>query len=433
MKFTNRLSAYLLLASIAFLLTPSNAFADDWPHWHGPARNDISSDHSGWNGKEWPVQEKWKTSLGVGSGSPIVVGKQVYALGWRDGKDIVSCLDLETGKVQWQQSYACPQYGRDAVGDQSLYRGPSTTPEYDSATGYLYTLSCDGDLMCWDTKKNGDKIWGFNLHDRYQIKQRPKVGRRGLRDYGYTTAPLVWNDWLIVEVGCKNANTIAFNKKNGKEVWQSELKEPAGHAGGLVPMTVENIPCLAVFTIRNLAVIRLDEKNAGKTMATFPWITDFANSIATPAVEKNYVVITSAYNHGTICKLEITTKGAKQIWESRFASGVCSPIIHKNHLYWAWNQIRCLDFTSGDSVWSGGRIGAAGSCIITSDDKMIVWCGRGQLMLIDTVKDSPNSLNVLAEKKLLNDTAWPHVVLANGWILCKDRSGNMVGLSIQKK
>lgn len=39
----------------------------------------------------------------------------------------------------------------------------------------------DGDLRCWNTIKNGQSVWSSNLHDKYNIPQRPDVGR-GQRD-----------------------------------------------------------------------------------------------------------------------------------------------------------------------------------------------------------------------------------------------------------
>ena len=42
------------------------------------------------------------------------------------------------------QEYDSPRFGRLAEGDQGLYSGPTSTPEFDAASGLLFTLSCDG-------------------------------------------------------------------------------------------------------------------------------------------------------------------------------------------------------------------------------------------------------------------------------------------------
>ncbi|MCA9266708.1 MAG: PQQ-binding-like beta-propeller repeat protein, partial [Planctomycetales bacterium] len=273
-------------------LLPTFLWAGDWPHWRGADRNDIISEPSGWTGDHWIASRaSWITNVGDGSSSPLVIGGQLYVMGWRDQRDFLYCLRASTGEEIWSVSYPCPRFGRRATGDQGLYGGPTSTPEYDVATGYLYTLSCDGDLHCWDTGRRGRQVWRVNLYDAYHVEQRPKIGRSGRRDYGYTTAPLVHEDWLIVEIGAHEGTLAAFDKKTGKQVWLSQAKMPAGHSGGLAPMSVEGRPCVAVFTLRGLVVTRLDEGHAGQTVAEYEWTTSFANNIATPAVFQNYVVM----------------------------------------------------------------------------------------------------------------------------------------------
>lgn len=423
-----------MCCSLAFALCQSFVAAD-WPHWRGPARTGVSPESSGYHDGRWNIDKPaWRINVGKGCSSPLVIGNKLYTMGWKAGKDVVICLDAATGKEIWSQSYACPLFGRLALGDQNQYAGPSSTPEYDAAAGHLFTLSTDGDLHCWDTKKQGAKVWGLNLHQRYKVLQRPRVGQSGHRDYGFTTSPLIHGNWLLLEVGAAEGTVMAFDKHTGKEVWRSALQEPAGHTGSVVPITVENIPCVAVLTHFHLAVIRLDKGHEGKTLARYPWVTEFANSIATPAVHGPYVLITSAYNQMKLCKLKITRQGAEKVWEQKYPSGVCSPVIHKDRVYLAWRTIRCLDFDTGQQLWSGENVGTPGSCIITADERLIVWAKSGELFLIDSAERSPKKLNVLAQNnQVLSDLAWPHVVLAQGRLYCKDREGNLVGFELNRR
>lgn len=403
--------------------------AGDWPHWRGADRNDIVSEASGFSGGKWPLgAPAWKVNVGIGCSSPIVVGKKLYATGWKQNREWLVCLDLSRGKVTWIKSYACPKYGRFSTGDKGIYAGPSSTPEYDAETGYLYTLSIDGDLNCWNTSQSGSRVWKRNLYDAFAVKRRPDVGtrRRTLRDYGYTSSPMVHGDQLLVEVGSAQGTVMAFDKRTGKRLWASECKDEAGHTGGPVPMVVEDVPCVAVLTLRHLVVMRLDKPHAGKTIAQYKWTTDFANNIPTPAVWKNSVVVTSAYNRYAMARLDISLAGAKKVWEARSPSGVCSPIIHRGHVYWAWRGVHCVDFATGKKLWTGGSVGTAGSCIITGDDRMIVWADNGNLLLVETARRSPKRYRELAKRnRIFRRDAWPHVVLANARLYCKDREGNL--------
>jgi outer membrane protein assembly factor BamB len=395
----------------------------------------VSQEASGWDGKTWLKGELWRTSAGEGSSSPIVVGNQVFLTGWSGNRDTVFCLDAATGRELWKQSYASPRYGRFAVGDQSLYSGMCSTPEYDPATRVLYTLGVDGDLNAWDTRQKGKRLWSVNLYDRYKAVRRPEVAvrRKTQRDYGYMSSPLVYQDQLIVEVGAKTGNLVALDKTTGREQWRSENRDEAGHTGGPVPITVEKIPCVATLTLRNLVVTQIVGSSAGKTIATYPWTTDFANNIPTPAVSGDSVIVTSAYNHVAMCRVKVTLKGATKIWENELASGVCSPIIKDGKVYWAWRGVHCVDFATGKELWSGGKVGSQGSCILTGDDRLIVYANKGDVSLVETAKRSPKKYTQLAAGSVLSRTdAWSHVVLANGRLICRDRSGSVRCVAVAK-
>jgi len=248
-----------------------------------------------------------------------------------------------------------------------------------------------------------------------------------LRDYGYTTSPLVRGRWLLVEVGSRAGNLVAFDKKSGRQVWSSECKDEAGHTGGPVPMNVDGLPCAAILTLRNLVIVSLDSERPGRTIGSAKWTTDFGNNIATPSVSGQSVIVTSAYNHYAMARFDVARDKLVKKWETEgVASGVCTPIIHDNRVYWAWRGVHCLDFETGKELWVGGKVGSPGSCILTSDDRLIVHTNRGELSLVETAKRSPSKFTQLSRlPPQFRADAWPHVVLAQGGILCKDRQGNL--------
>ena len=184
-------------------------------------------------------------------------------------------------------------------------------------------------------------------------------------------------------------------------------------------------------TIRNLLVVRLDEGHAGETLAEFPWVTDFANTISTPAVADSSLIITSEYNQYAICRVNITRDGAQLMWKQPYASGVCSPIVHKGYVYWCWRGLYCLDLETGKPVWRGGRFGDTGSLLATADDRLIAWADQGELVLVETALREPERYRELARKRrIFASDVWPHVVLSAGRLYCKDRDGNLVCLSL---
>lgn len=423
----------LLRGAWLALMLGTSLMAEDWPHWRGPRRDGTSGESSRWEQGAWPPRQAWRASVGEGSTSPIVAGGRLYVLGWSDQRDHLHCLDAHSGKLLWRRSYAAPRYGRHATGDQGLYAGPTSTPEYDSQSGLLVTLSADGDLRAWDTRREGQPVWHVNLYQEYAPPQRPRVGRSGLRDYGYTTAPLVWGDWVMVEAGSPQGTVMAFDKHTGKLRWSSQATDPAGHTGGLVPLEVAGKDLLAVHTFAGLVVLSLEEP-PGRTVATFPWRTEFANNIATPVACDDSVLITSAYNHGKLARLRIASGGAEPVWEIDWPSKVCTPVVFEGHVYWAWNKMLCVDLATGQGRWEAGGYDDPGSCIVTADARLIVYAGRGRLTLVESARRAPDRYVKLAETGPLFQTeAWPHVVLADGRLYCKDRDGNLVCLVLDAK
>lgn len=417
---------------------------EEWPGWRGPNRNDITSEKSGWGSGGWRLKRIWSKSVGAGGTSVVVGGKgRLYTMGWISGKDYVYCLDAATGKEIWKKEYKCRPYGRYARGDQGWYKGVTSTPEYDGQTGLLYTLSTDGDLYC-RRGQNGEKVWHINLYDKYKVKRRP-----GNRDYGYTSSPLIQGELLIVEVGDDEGNLMAFEKRSGKRRWASQCNDPAGHNSGPMPMTVQGVPCIAVFTCASLLVVRTDKGHEGKTVARYGWVTDYNNNIASAAVSGNKVLVTSGYNQNRMCMFEITLKGISKRYEVKGDySKVCTPVIYNNHIYIAYNQLRCYEIDKDGLKlrWTGSRdkfdFGTEGSCLITGDRRLIAFGSRGgrrRLGLVDIGEGSGDKCKLLASNedvfagvKSGRGRAWPHVVLAEGRIYCKDSDGNIVCFSVGK-
>jgi outer membrane protein assembly factor BamB len=403
------------------------AMAEDWPHWRGPTRNSHSSEPSGYNGEKWlETRPLWTANVGEGSTSPVVIGERLYVLGWREARDRLSCRDAATGKAIWTKEYDSPRHARHATGDEGLYSGPTATPEYDPQTRLLYTLGSNGDLICWNTADSGSELWKLNLYDRYQVEQRPKIKRSGLRDYGYTASPLVFNDWLLVEVGSDEGTVMAFDKRTGQQVWASEYRGEAGHSGAPVLMTVESVPCAAMFTLRQLVVMRLDEGQAGQTIATHDWETEWANNILTPTVVGSDVLIGSYHTHHATARMHITLAGAKEIWKQPFASHVGSPVVHKDQVYLCGAQLNCLDWNTGELQWKGGSFGDGGACVLTADERLVVLSSKGDLSLIETAGRADGQYKELARLGGQFQTeAWCHPILAGGRVYAKDRAGNL--------
>ena len=420
-------------AALAVALLAASA-ADTWTHRQGPVRNGTVPWSSGYGELTWPPgAPTWTAKVGVGSSSPIVAppapgetAPRLYTMGWEDGHETLHAFDAHSGEPKWTGKYAAPAYGRFAMGDQGLFEGPISTPEYDRTTRRVFTLGCDGDLMAWS--ESGDSLWHRNLYDQLKVGQRPKLTRQGHRDYGYTSSPVAAGPWVIVEAGSpEHGNTIAFRKSDGEFAWASQCKDEAGHNNGPAPFLVDRVPCLAVFTHRNLVVMRLDPGHEGETVGQVPWLTDYAQHIATPAVAPNRVIVTAGYNQMRMTCYKVSLADGLDVqWEQSQISKICTPVIHRGHVYFAYRNLVCLDAASGEERWRGGDFGEAGSVVATGDNRLVAYGGKGRLVLAEGAARSPNAYKELAAAgPYFRTDAWPHAVFVNERLYLKDRAGNL--------
>lgn len=426
------------ISVIIVLLLCTPAFAADWPHWRGPNKNDHVPEKSGWNGSKWVLQDLWNAEVGEGSTTPIVVGRQLITMGFRDGQEVVVSLDVETGKELWSQSYPAPRFGRYAVGDQGLYFGPTASPEYDPATAYAYTLGCDGELVCWNANEKGKEVWRKNLYNVYKMEQRPGEGdrNRNQRDYGYICAPLVYNDWLLVETGGNAGTVCALDKKTGKHLWSSQHKNFAGHSGSSVIMSIEGIPCLAILTFREFLVMRLDKGREGETLGTYAFPSAYANNLLTPTFLDDKVLLSAYHSFGktnspTTHLVQVTSSGIEKVWEQPVSSHLFSTVVAENRIYIAGPELYCLDWNTGKTIWKGAGFNYGASLVLTFDERLIVLGNRGKLRLVESGLHKNQDYHELsARDTLTRDDIWSHVVLANGRLYCKDVRGRLLCLKV---
>ena len=419
-----------LLASTAVCVAAPLSIAGDWPQWRGPDHNGVSRESPNWP-SGWPPRKLWSTNVGAGCSSPIIADGKVIAMGWagergkggEQGTDTVYCLDGQTGRLVWKQSYPARYQGRLRAGDTSAYGGPLATPSFDAATGYIYTLGVDGQLACWAGRNGGRRIWARALHDDFKIAQRPNLGK-GLRDYGFTCSPLICGGLLIVQVGDAGGTIVAFDKRTGEKRWSSEYRGAAGHCGGIVPVTADSIGAVAVLTLTDLVLMRVED---GKTLSTRAWQTDFACNLPTPAVDGKRVVLTSGYNQSAAALVDLAGGKPGPLWRSRTHAVVASPVVAGGRLFLVNDLLQCVDMADAKLLWKGGRFGH-GSCIATADDKLLVF-GNGRLALVDAKAGQYQQL--ASVENLVKGTCYPQVAFSMGLIVCKDMNGDLVCLSVQ--
>ena len=216
------LGVFLSLTILAVCSDP--AAASDWMQFHGPGGAGISRDTQPLPIK-WSDTEnlKWKYKLpGLGSSSPIVVGKRVFVTCWTgyamdpdnvgDQKNLrrhLLCLDRDTGKVLWDASIE-PVLPEDTYSGNFTQHGyASHTPVSDGQRVYVYFGKTGA--LAFDLA--GKKLW-----------QTSAGTELGPYHWGTASSPILHKNLLIVTATAESKSLVALDKETGKEVWRRSDK-----------------------------------------------------------------------------------------------------------------------------------------------------------------------------------------------------------------
>jgi outer membrane protein assembly factor BamB len=390
---TNRSVAPGLAAATALLFAWPLA-ANDWPQWLGPNRNGISREQS-WLA-QWPdggPKQLWKADVGIGLSSMSVSQGRLFTLGNTADSDSVSCFDANTGAVLWKHSYPCP------AKDPNGYHGTRCTPTVDSDR--VYSLSRHGHFFCLSAD-TGKVNWSKEFSKDYQGKTPT---------WGYAGSPLIEQDMVITEVGGPGASVVAFNKKDGTEIWKAG-DDPVGYSS-IVAFDHAGQRCLAVFSAA--AIVGRSAKD-GKELWRVPWKTSWDVNAATPIVLGDKVFVSSGYNRG--CALIQFGGGQpKTLWENKkMRNHVATCVAKDGYLYgFDENALKCLELATGEEKWAENKYGK-GSAFLAGD-KFIVFSQTGR---VATAELSPSGCKEIAGFQVLGgkDT-WTIPVLANGKLYCR--------------
>jgi outer membrane protein assembly factor BamB len=162
----NRRTAFLAILAVVAL----GVAAADWPHYLGPNRNATSPETG--LARTWPEggpEVLWSFPLGEGFGGPVVSQGKVYVADRISGeKDVLRCIDLATGKEEWNFAY-------DAPGKQS-HPGSRSLPSVDG--DLIFFTGGFGHLHCVD-KNTHQAVWSKHLSDDFGTHVHPAILHEG--------------------------------------------------------------------------------------------------------------------------------------------------------------------------------------------------------------------------------------------------------------
>lgn len=453
-----------LAIALCVVLLTLPLFAEDWPQWRGPKRNDHSSETNlkkDFDGKAPPVV--WSiNNAGVGYTGPSILKGKVYLAGGtiepakdappagekkeeskgkgkgkRGGSgqkhvDEIFCLDEATGKEVWRVKVG--QEYEDNGSDSNWGGGPRGNPAV-TEDGYLYQLGIRGDVYCLKTA-DGSLVWTKNYEKDF--------GGKLMSGWGFSESPLVDGDKLICVPGGDKGTLACLNRKTGEVIWRSKettkdpnappsfLKDPAGYSS-VVKATLAGVEQYVVLTGSNVVGVAADSGN-------LLWKHDCHEKykvavIPTPViVGEDLVYATSGYGAG--CDLIRISGGASgqkadKVFSNRDLVNHHGGVIFKEGHIFGHSDGKgwvCQDLKDGKLKWTAPRGKSAEKGSVTYADGALYCYGEDTGTLV-VVKADPTEYKELGRFKITGETKlrrpsgkfWTHPVISNGKLYLRDQ------------
>ena len=392
------------LALPVFLLT-TLTYASDWPHWLGPNGDGTSSESKWSNEINDPT---WKSKVGVGFSAVSVANGKLYTMGHdgkkTGGKETVYCLNSQTGKSIWSQSYPAP------LVDYLHEGGPCSTPTVDGSI--VYTISKHGLLHAFQGK-DGKVIWKKDMMKEAGMKRPP--------EWGFAASPYVLGDQLIIEASA----TYSLNKKTGKIIWKSKTYRPAYGTPTLFQPRGQSI----IAVLKTDGLVLLHSKN-GKTLDFEKWETSYRTNASTPIVQGDKIFISTGYQRG--CALFQWKEGKlKKLYENKVLS------THMNHailvdgfLYGFDGNVHmagkkdfvCMEFLTGKEQWRVSDRGLMVGSLMVAGNRMLILGQRGELVF---AKINSSKFDELNRDQAMGGKCWTMPVLSNDLLYLRNARGDL--------
>jgi outer membrane protein assembly factor BamB len=321
-----------------------NQFTNDYPQFLGPRRNAIL-DHPPL-ARDWktqPPQCLWLRAVGPGWSGFAVAGRHAITQEQRGEQEAVICYDLLSGAPLWSYSY--PAHFQSALAGE----GPRATPTVSS--NRVFTLGATGILSCLDLE-TGKLYWSQNLGadndaqpNEWGMSCSPLVmddlvvvsagGRnnRSLVAYGAATGDFVWgggsegagysSPFLTTLAGVpqivifNSGGVSAHDPATGTSLWYYHW--PGGHPHVSTPIVLPD-DCLLVSSGYGTGseVLKIQRDAAGTLSASRTWKSTRLKAKFTDLIYRDGFIY--GLDDGTMACLDAAT--GEQKWkDGRYGHG----------------------------------------------------------------------------------------------------------------
>ncbi len=354
------------LISCLFVLP---AMGEDWTRFRGPDASGVSSQRvpTTWSDSE---NLAWRTELpGKGSSSPVVHQGRIYLTAYSgygldaeqpgNREDLllhVVCLDLESGKIIWDQTVEPDEREQEITNRIADHGYASPTPCVDE-TGVYASFGPSG-VMAFTL--DGDQRW------------RTSVGSK-TAGFGAAASPVLFQDLVIMNASIASDTVYGIEKANGKIRWKTSGIERAWTTPTLVHLSDGSHELVLN---QKGAILGLDP-NTGEQLWRCEAIQDYVvpcviadgDTLYCSGGRSNMTFAVKAGGRGDVSETHL-------IWDVSRGANVTSPLLHDGYLYWSHDKAiaLCLRASDGEEMFrermpTRGRVYAS---IVSDGEKLLL-------------------------------------------------------------
>jgi len=314
-----------------------------WPQFHGPNRDNISTEKGLL--KKWPKNGPallWTTTgLGHGYSSISIADGMIYTAGNIANNTVVIALNLD-GKILWKVNN-----GKAWTG---AYPGSRGTPTIDG--NRLYHQNPHGSIVCLNAK-TGDVVWQLNIIEKFNSE---------IPRWALSESLLVDGDHLISCPGGPQTCMVALDKTNGTVIWKVPgTGESAGYASPAL-FEYEGLRIITTLTSKSFIGVNAD---TGELLWHIKYETYYDENIMTPIFHDGRVFVSTVV--GSVqWKVNIRDGrvSLEEIWRTQQLDNHMGGVILIDDDLHGSSTVRtrllvCLDFKTG-------RIKYADNCVKVS-------------------------------------------------------------------
>jgi outer membrane protein assembly factor BamB len=400
--YLNGIQRHISIILIGALITAGFAYASnlepDWPQFHGPNRNNLSTEKGLL--KKWPDGGPallW-TARGIGHGysSAAIAARMIYTTGSIEKDTVITALNMD-GKTQWQVGN-----GPAWTGDRP---GARATPTIDG--NRLYHQSPIGNLVCLDAQ-TGEKIWGFNTLEKFKSKTNT---------WALAESLLIDKDHLICCPGGPQTSMVAVDKKTGSVVWTAPSTSELAGYGSPTLAEYQGLRIIITLTAKSIIGVNAD---TGELLWCVKHESYADENIMMPIFQDGQVFI-STLKAGSV-KWKINVKDGKtsleELWRTEELDNHHGGVLllegnlHGNSTFRNGNLWVCLDWQTGGKKYMDKGVGKGS---LTYADGMLYTLSENSVMgLVRPTAASYELVSSFDIPKGGQGNSWAHPVVCGG-------------------